>query len=104
MFYYNFFVLAPLISCKFSAVSNAASWFQIKKLKSQLLCNETQYKHDLRKKDRQLSVLKEKTQQILMEKTKVGHSSSLDMSKCLQRVDGKRSKWRNESTSNRYVI
>lgn len=66
---------------------------------------DNQYKHETKKRERQLTVLKERAQQLLADRSKsAAHIPSMHISNCLTRSDGRRSKWRTESSSNRLQL
>lgn len=71
---------------------------EVKRLLSVIRDRDTQYKHDLRKKEREGNKLKERIHQLLADKTP-NRRVGLDIAFSLQSSDGKRSQWR--STSNK---
>lgn len=77
---------------------------QVRKLKSILQSRDNQFKHETKKRERELTNLKERAQQLLTDRNKASQLSNMEISKCLTRSDGRRSKWRTESSSNRSVV
>lgn len=71
---------------------------EVKRLLSVIRDQDTQYKHDLKKKERESNKLKERIHQLLADKTP-NRRVGLDIAFSLQSSDGKRSQWR--STSNK---
>lgn len=71
---------------------------EVKRLLSVIRDRDTQYKHDLKKKERESNKLKERIHQLLADKTP-NRRVGLDIAFSLQSSDGKRSQWR--STSNK---
>ncbi|XP_064605770.1 afadin- and alpha-actinin-binding protein B-like [Liolophura sinensis] len=66
---------------------------EVKRLKSVMTSRDLQYKHDLKKKEREANKLKERLHQVLMDKK---HERQIGMSiaNAVQRTDGRRSTWR----------
>ena len=62
---------------------------------------ENQHKHENKKRERQLTALKERAQQLLTDKNRTG--AGIELSYCLMRGDGRRSQWRNETSVNRWI-
>nr|XP_022317961.1 afadin- and alpha-actinin-binding protein-like isoform X2 [Crassostrea virginica] len=71
---------------------------EAKRLQSVIKDRDTQYRHDLKKKERECNKLKERIHQLLADKTP-NRRVGLDIAFSLQSSDGKRSQWR--STSNK---
>lgn len=97
-------------------------WFQLKRLNSTLGQRDTQWSHDIKRRDAELSKLKERLMRLLTEKSTRGvaattptttttsgnnsnscsnsmiEPSGMEMSYFLDKPDGKqRARWRNES-------
>ena len=66
---------------------------QVKRLQSALQHRDTQYKHEVKKKERELSKLKDRLNQLLNDRSG-GRKTGIQMSTALQRVDGKRGTWK----------
>lgn len=66
---------------------------EIKRLQSIIKDRDAQFKHELKKKEREVNKLKEKLHQLISDKTP-NRRVGLDIANSLQRPDGKRSTWK----------
>ncbi|XP_033127470.1 afadin- and alpha-actinin-binding protein A-like [Anneissia japonica] len=74
---------------------------EIKKLDGINRHRDTQFKHDLKKKEREASKLKERIHQLLTDKNQE-RRIGMDILNSIQRSDGKRSKWKTGRTGEKH--
>ncbi|KAF6017350.1 SSX2IP [Bugula neritina] len=84
------------VHLKFKAQLN-----ETKKLKSLMQSTENQYKHEVKKLERQMTTIKERAQLLLTDKAKASHVPNMEITACLNRTDTRRSKWRNDTSNMR---
>ncbi|XP_067934544.1 afadin- and alpha-actinin-binding protein B-like [Watersipora subatra] len=72
---------------------------EVRKLNLLLQSTDNQHRHESKKREKELNSLKERTQQLLVDKSKSG--ASIEISRCLSRQDGRRRQWRSEASNSR---
>ncbi|XP_033636385.1 afadin- and alpha-actinin-binding protein B-like [Asterias rubens] len=74
---------------------------EMKKLESIVKHRDTQFKHDLKKKEREINKMKERIHQLLTDKNQE-RRIGMDILNSLQRTDGKRATWKTGKTGTKH--
>ncbi|XP_038048574.1 afadin- and alpha-actinin-binding protein B-like isoform X2 [Patiria miniata] len=74
---------------------------EMKKLESIVKHRDTQFKHDLKKKEREINKMKERIHQLLTDKNQE-RRIGMDILNSLQRADGKRATWKTGKTGTKH--
>ncbi|XP_013415215.1 afadin- and alpha-actinin-binding protein B [Lingula anatina] len=74
---------------------------EVKKLQSALSHKDVQYKHEVKKKERELNRLKDRLNQLLTDRSQE-RRIGMEILNSLQRADGKRSTWKTKTSNNKH--